>query len=43
MALRIMPPLAGYKGGRFRRYLEFTWRVEGRIVARKRIRIFYDV
>lgn len=41
--LRITPPLAGYKGGRFRRYLEFPWRVEGRIVARKRIRIFYDV
>jgi hypothetical protein len=26
-----------------RRYVEFTWRVDGRIVARKRIRIFYDV
>jgi hypothetical protein len=41
--LRVTPPLAGYKGTRFRRYLEFTWRVDGRIVARKRIRIFYDV
>ena len=41
--LRITPPLAGYKGSRFRRYLEFTWLVDGRIVARKRIRIFYDV
>jgi len=41
--LRIMPPLASYKGDRHRRYIDFTWRVDRRIVARKRIRIFYDV
>lgn len=35
--LRIMPPWAGYVNGRYRRYVEFTWRVDGRIVARKRI------
>lgn len=38
--LRITPSIAGRV---HRRYLEFTWRVDRRIVARKRIRIFYDV
>jgi hypothetical protein len=41
--LRITPAMAGYRAGRLRRhYLEFTWRVQRRIVARKQIRIFYD-
>jgi hypothetical protein len=40
--LRITPSMAGYRAGRVRRYLEFSWRIERRIVARKRIRIFYD-
>jgi len=40
--LRITPSMAGYRAGRVRRFLEFTWRVDRRIVARKRIRIFYD-
>jgi hypothetical protein len=40
--LRITPSLAGYRAGRVRRYLEFTWRVDRRTVAQKRIRIFYD-
>jgi hypothetical protein len=26
--------------GRYRRYVEFTWRVERRIVARKRIWVY---
>lgn len=38
--LRIMPPWAGYVNGRYRRYVGFTWRVSGRIVARKRIWIY---
>jgi hypothetical protein len=29
--------------GSTRRYVEFTWRVEGRIVARRRIKVFRDV
>jgi hypothetical protein len=33
---------AGNRAGRVRRYLELTWRADRRIVARKRIRIFYD-
>jgi hypothetical protein len=40
--LRITPAMAGYRARRVRRYLEFTWRVERRIVAQKRIRVFYD-
>jgi hypothetical protein len=40
--LRITPSMAGYRAGRVRRFLEFTWRVDGRIVARKRIRLFDD-
>jgi hypothetical protein len=40
--LRVTPAMAGFRAGRVRRYLEFTWRVDRRIVARKRIRIFYD-
>jgi hypothetical protein len=35
--LRIMPPWAGYVNGRYRRYVEFTWRIDSRIVARKRV------
>jgi hypothetical protein len=38
--LRIMPPWAGYVNGRYRRYVEFTWRVSGRVVARKRIWVY---
>jgi hypothetical protein len=38
--LRIMPPWAGYVRGRYRRYVEFTWRASGRIVARKRVWIY---
>jgi hypothetical protein len=38
--LRIMPPWAGFVGGRYRRYVEFTWRVDRRIVARKRIWVY---
>jgi hypothetical protein len=38
--LRIMPPWAGYVNGRYRRYVEFTWRVDRRVVARKRIFIW---
>jgi hypothetical protein len=34
--------MAGYRTGRVRRYLEFTWAADRRIVARKRIRIFHD-
>jgi hypothetical protein len=40
--LRITPSMVGYRAGRVRRFLEFTWRVDRRVVARKRIRIFYD-
>jgi hypothetical protein len=40
--LRITLPLV-YKGGRARRYVEFTWRVDRRLVVRKRIKIFWDV
>jgi hypothetical protein len=38
--LPIMPPWAGYVNGRYRRYVEFTWRVAGRIAARKRVWIY---
>jgi hypothetical protein len=38
--LRIMPPWAGFVKGRYRRYIEFTWRTSGRLVARKRIWIY---
>ena len=38
--LRVMPPWAGYVNGRYRRYVEFTWRVSNRIVARKRIWVY---
>jgi hypothetical protein len=38
--LRIMPPWAGYVNGRYRRYVEFTWRIDRRIVARKRIWVY---
>ena len=38
--LRIMPPWAGYVNGRYRRFVEFTWRIDRRIVARKRIFIW---
>jgi hypothetical protein len=40
--LRITPAMAGYRTGRFRRYLEFTWRVDRQLVARKRVWIFHD-
>jgi hypothetical protein len=39
--LRITLPLI-YKNGRGRRYVEFTWRVDRRMVARKRIKVFWD-
>jgi hypothetical protein len=38
--LRIMAPWAGYVNGRYRRYVEFTWRVSGRVTARKRIWVY---
>jgi hypothetical protein len=38
--LRVMPPWAGYVNGRYRRYIEFTWRTSGRVVSRKRIWIY---
>jgi glucose/arabinose dehydrogenase len=38
--LRIRRPWAGYVKGRYRRYVEFTWRVSGRTLARKRIWIY---
>jgi glucose/arabinose dehydrogenase len=38
--LRIRRPWAGYVKGRYRRYVEFTWRVSSRTVARKRIWIY---
>jgi hypothetical protein len=38
--VRIMPPWAGFVNGRYRRYVEFTWRVDRRIVARKRIWVY---
>jgi hypothetical protein len=38
--LRIMPPWAGFVKGRYRRYVEFTWRIDRRIVARKRIWVY---
>jgi hypothetical protein len=38
--LRIVPPWAGFVNGRYRRYVEFTWRIDRRIVARKRIWVY---
>jgi hypothetical protein len=38
--LRIMAPWAGFVGGRYRRSVEFTWRIDRRIVARKRIWVY---
>jgi hypothetical protein len=38
--LRILPPWAGYVNGRYRRYVEFTWRVSGRNVVRERVWIW---
>jgi hypothetical protein len=34
--------MSGWRTGRARRYLEFTWRVDRRVVARKRVPIYYD-
>jgi hypothetical protein len=34
--------MAGHPTGRPRRYLEFTWRVDRQLVARKRVWIFHD-
>ena len=28
--------------GRLRPYIEFTWRVNQRVVARKRVEVYYD-
>ena len=39
--LRILPPV-GFARGRYQRYVEFTWRVDRRIVARKRVWVFAD-
>lgn len=39
--LRITLPVI-YKAGRGRRYVEFTWRVDRRTVARRRIKVFWD-
>lgn len=38
--LRIVPPWAGFVNGLYRRYVEFTWRIDRRIVARKRIWLY---
>ena len=38
--LGIKGPWAGYVRGRYRRYVEFTWRVSGKTVARKRIWVY---
>lgn len=38
--VRIMPPWAGFVNGRYRRYVEFTWRIDRRVVARKRIWVY---
>jgi hypothetical protein len=38
--LRVMPPWAGFVNGRYRRYVEFTWRIERQVVARKRIWVY---
>jgi hypothetical protein len=40
--LRVTPAMAGYRAGPVRRYLEFTWRVDRRLVARKRVWIYHD-
>jgi hypothetical protein len=37
---RIMPPWAGYVRGRYRRYVEFSWRASGRVAVRKRVLIY---
>jgi hypothetical protein len=41
--LRVTRPLIYNKSGRARQFIQFTWRVEGRIVARRRIKFFWDV
>jgi hypothetical protein len=38
--VRIMPPWAGFVNGRYRRYGEFTWRIDRQVVARKRIWVY---
>jgi hypothetical protein len=38
--LRIMPPWAGFVNGRYRRYVEFTWRIDRRVVERKRVWVY---
>ena len=38
--LRIVAPWVGYIDGRYRRHVEFTWRVSNQIVARKRIWVY---
>ena len=38
--LRILPPWAGRVRGRYTRYVEFTWRASGRLVAKRRIWVF---
>ena len=38
--LLILPPWAGRVGGRYTRYVEFSWRAGGRLVAKRRIWVF---
>jgi hypothetical protein len=38
--LRVMPPWAGHINGRYVRYVAFTWRVGGRIVAMHRAWVY---
>jgi hypothetical protein len=39
-SVRVMPPWAGYVNGRYVRYVAFTWRVGGRIVAMHRAWVY---
>ena len=33
--LRVMSPWAGYVGRRYVRYIQFTWKVSGRVVGKR--------
>lgn len=41
-SLRVTPAMVALGSGRVSPYVEFSWRVNQRVVARKRVKVFYD-
>jgi hypothetical protein len=40
--LRVTQAMVADRAGRVRHYIEFTWRVNQHVVARKRVKVYYD-